>query len=149
MKHGLNGVNSFFVEIILVILFFALSVSVTLQLFLAANNRARQSSDLSIAVVKTENIAEQIGGLSSPDSIPKVLEDAQRTASGGAEHYRLTFDRDWNEVQADPHYVIDVALKRTPSGGGTLVSAEISVTRDSAGAQEKVYKLDSAKYLPE
>lgn len=147
MKHSQNSVNSFFVEIIIVILFFTISVSVTLQLFVAANNRAQQSSDLSTAVVKSEDIAEQVSGLSSADAIPKVLERATRTVSGGVEHYRLAFDRQWNEVHSDPRYVIDIALKKTLSAGGTLVSTDITVTK-TTGGEKPVYTLNSAKYLP-
>ena len=148
MKHNQNSGNSFFVEIILVILFFAISASVTLQLFLLANNRARQSSDLSTAVIKSEDIAEQLNGLSSADNLPKVLENATHTGSKGAEHYLLGFDRQWNEAATDPRYVIDVVLKKTPSAGGTLVSADITVTRKNKDKEEPVYTLNSAKYLP-
>lgn len=149
MKHGTHQINSFFVEIILVILFFAISVTVTLQLFVVANNRARESRDLSTAVIKAEDIAEQVKGLSAPDALPVALANAKQTgADGGAQHYRLTFDGQWNETQTDPSYIIEVTLKKSPAKSGTLVNADITVTRDKQNKEEQLLTLNSAKYLP-
>ncbi|MDF1494713.1 hypothetical protein [Caproiciproducens sp. CPB-2] len=146
MKRNAVQVNSFFVEIILVILFFAVSVTVTLQLFVQADNRARQSSDLSVAVIQAENIAEQVRSLSSPDQLPEALKTAKQENGGS---YRILYDRDWKQTDTDPRYVADVTLKKTPSGGGTMVSVSVSVSRRQNGGDNRIYSLSSAKYLPE
>ena len=148
MKNHRSNPNSFFIEIILVILFFTLSASVTLQLFVAANSRARQSSELSIAVLKSEDIAEQVKSITSVDSVPYALKNAAHTTSGGAEHYRLTFDRQWNETSSNPRYTLEVTLKKQASQSGTTVVADIAVSRIAAGSENSIYKLGSSKYLP-
>ena len=143
MKRISVQVNSFFIEIILVILFFAISVTVTLQLFVAANNRAQQSSDLSVAVIQAENIAEQVFSLSSPDQLPAALKTARQETDGT---YRIGYDKDWKQTSGDPRYVVNVSLKETPSAGGTMVGADIAVRRQNGG--KEIYRLSSAKYLP-
>lgn len=148
MKNGTSHIHSFFVEIILVLLFFSLSAAVTLRVFAAAGQRAQQSSELSVAVVRAEDIAEQLSGLSSPGALPKTLVSAQKTETGGTAHYRLFFDRKWVETTDDPRYVLDVALKQTPAAGGTRVDAAISVLRRNSGGESPVYTLNSAKYFP-
>ncbi|MGX8700862.1 hypothetical protein [Caproiciproducens sp.] len=146
MKRNAVQVNSFFVEIILVILFFAVSATVTLQLFVQADNRARQSSDLSVAVIQAENIAEQVRSLSSPDQLPEALKTAEQDNGGS---YRILYGRDWKQTDTDPRYVADVTLKKTPSAGGTMVSVSVSVSRRQSGGDKRIYSLSSAKYLPE
>lgn len=143
MKRISVQVNSFFIEIILVILFFAISVTVTLQLFVAANNRAQQSSDLSVAVIQAENIAEQVFSLSSPDQLPASLQTARQETDGT---YRIGYDKEWKQTDSDPRYVVNVALKKTPSAGGTMVGADITVRRQNGG--KEICRLSSAKYLP-
>lgn len=148
MKRGSNQINSFFVEIIIVILFFAISAAVTLQLFVAANNRAQQSSDLSVAVIKAQNIAEQIKGLSSSDELPEALKAAKHTSSGGTEQFQIDYDKQWNQIQSAPHYEIDVTLTKNTAESGVLVNADILVLRCKASGENKIFTLSSAKYLP-
>ncbi len=148
MKHRPVQINSFFIEMIIVILFFSISVVVTLQLFVAANNRAQQSSDLSAAVIKAENIAEQVKSLPTADALPKVLETANQSGSGDELLYTIGYDKEWNQTQSDPRYVIDVTMKKAKSDGGTMVSADISINRLHNKRTEDLYTLNSAKYLP-
>lgn len=147
MKHRSTQINSFFIEMIIVILFFAVSVTVTLQLFVAADNRAQHSSALSIAVIKAENIAEQVKSLSSEDALPKSLETAKQGSSGGGLCYTVGYDKQWNLTDTNPRYLVDVIMKKTKSDGGTLVLADISVNRVKNSGSEKLYTLSSAKYL--
>ncbi|MBW7572935.1 hypothetical protein [Caproiciproducens faecalis] len=146
MKRTSVPVNSFFVEMILVILFFAISVTVTLQLFVQANNRAHQSSDLSTAVIQAENIAEQVSALSSPDQLPEALKTAKQESGGS---YRLNYNQEWKPTASDPRYTVDVTLKKSPSEGGTMVTAKIAVSRIKNGGEDSLYSLRSAKYLPQ
>jgi Tfp pilus assembly protein PilV len=148
MKRSPSQMNSFFVEIIIVILFFAISVAVTLQLFVAANNRAQQSRDLSIAVIKAENIAEQVKSLPSAEAVPKVLQTAQRIGPGNGSGYRMGYDKQWNPTVSNPRYVIDVTLEKTKSKSGTMVVADISIHRMNNSGSKGIYTLSSAKYLP-
>lgn len=148
MKHSANSINSFFVEMILVILFFAVSASAVLQLFWSGSVRARESGDLSMAVIKSEDMAEQLQAASSPNSLTAVFGKAAHTSSGDADHYLLLYDRQWNPVSSSPAYVMDVSLKKSPSAAGVLYTAGISVARKTSSGEAPVYKLSTAKYLP-
>lgn len=147
MKRDSNQLNSFFIEIIIVILFFSISAAVTLQLFVAANNRAQQSSDLSVAVIKAQDIAEQFKGLSSLDELTEELKTAKRTSSGGTEHFLLEYDKQWNQAQGAPQYKIDIAVKKNTVESGVLVNADISVLRCKSSGENQIFTLNTAKYL--
>ena len=147
MKRDSNQINSFFIEIIIVILFFSISAAVTLQLFVAANNRAQQSSDLSVAVIKAQDIAEQIKGLSSLDELTETLKGAKHTSSGGTEHFLFNYDKQWNQTQSTPQYKIDIALTKSAVESGVLVHADILVSRCKPSGESQVFTLNTAKYL--
>ncbi len=148
MNRSSDTFNSFFIEMIIVILFFAISSAVTLRLFVAADSRANQSSDLSAAVIKAQDIAEQIQGISSPNELPPALRAAKRTNSGGTQHFQIGYDRQWNETSAAPRYAAEVSVAKTGSGSGVLVRADISVFRIESGGRKQIFALSPAKYLP-
>jgi hypothetical protein len=55
-----SGSAIFLMEFIVVILFFSLSVTVILQLFMAAHDKVEQSAEISAALLHAQNTAEQI-----------------------------------------------------------------------------------------
>ncbi len=148
MKRSDGSINSFFIEIIIVICFFAISAAVTLQLFAAANSRAQQSSDLSAAVVQAQDVAERLKGVSSAEEFAGTLQAAVSTFSDGTEHLRLDYDKAWNRTRSAPYYTVDVALTKDTAEGGTLLKADISVLRRKVSGDSKLYTLNTARYLP-
>lgn len=148
MKRTPIRINSFFIEMIIVIVFFTISVSVTLHLFVAANSRAQQSRDLNVAVIKAENIAEQVKALASPEALPPSLEAAAKSSLSGGVRYRIGYDKQWNVTKDDPYYTADVILEKTKSKSGTMVTADIAINRIKTGAKKDIYQLSTAKYLP-
>ena len=148
MKRDVSRVSGFFFEIILVICFFAVSAVVTLQLFAVAGSRARQSSDLSVAVIRAQDLAEKIQSFSSWEEFPQALKGARHTRSGKTEHFQMDYDEQWNQTQSSPCYRIDMALTQSAAESGTMVDADISVFRCKQGVENQIFTLSTAKYLP-
>ena len=148
MKRSDGSINSFFIEIIIVICFFAVSAAVTLQLFAAANSRAQQSSDLSAAVVQAQDAAERLKGVSSPEEFAGTLQAAISTSPDGTEHLRLDYDKAWNRTRSAPYYTVDIALTKDAEESGMLLKADISVLRRKTSGDNKLYTLNAARYLP-
>lgn len=149
MKSGIEHINSFFLEMILVLFFFSVSVVITLQLFVSASGRANQSRDLSAAILCAQNVAEQVKGLSSAEEVPELLKTAIHTKSGdGTDHYRVDYDKDWNRTAQKAHFSIDVSLKKSLSASGTMIDADIQVRRYQSGGDTTLFTLNPAKYLP-
>lgn len=145
MKIERNHTNSFFTELTLTVLFFAVSAMVILHLFAAASQTARQSGDLSGAVLQAQTIAEEVRGLSAPGELPASLQRAEKT---GANRYRLRFDQAWKPTAGQPYYTVDVTLRTENAPAGATVRAEICVSRERASAAAPLYTLHSSKYLP-
>ena len=149
MKSGTNHINSFFLEMILVILFFSVSVTVTAQLFVSAAARAGQSRDLSAALLQAQNLAEQVRGISSPDELPVMLSASSRQPKrGNSGVYRLEYDKNWRRTEKNPNFTVEVSLNKTGSGSGTLVEADIEVLRNQSGSASRLVSLHPAKYFP-
>lgn len=146
MKISQNHSNSFFVEITLTVLFFAISATVILQLFASASQTARQSRDLSGAVVQAQSIAEEVRGLSAANDLPASLKNARQT---GTQQYRLGFDKNWRQTAEPPYYVADISFQTGGEASGTMVSAEIRVSRVQSDSTNLIYTLHSSKYLPQ
>lgn len=143
MKSGSGHSNSFFLEMILVIFFFSISMTVTARLFVSAASRADQSSDLTAATVQAQNLAEQVRGISSPDELPAMLS----TVAGNNGTYQLGYDKNWNRTEKNPSFFIEVTMKETSSGPGTLVEADIEVRRSQPGSAAPLMSLHPAKYF--
>jgi type II secretory pathway pseudopilin PulG len=148
LKRSDGSINSFFIEIIIVICFFAVSAAVTLQLFAAANSRAQRSSDLSAAVVQAQDVAERMKGVSSPEELAQTLQAAKSISPDGTEHLRLDYDRAWNRIsQGTPFYTVEVVLTKDGAESGVLLRADISVFRRQATGESKLYTLSADRYF--
>ena len=149
MKRSPNRINSFFIEIVIVICFFSISAVVILQVFVAAGSRAQQSRDLGVAVIKAQDIAERIKGLSSPEELPELFQDEEIASPDGGDHFKIDYDGQWSRTRGAPRYTVEVALKKSAAESGVLVDAEISVFRRGPGGEKKIFALSTAKYLPD
>lgn len=143
-----SKVNPFFVEIILVILFFAVSVAVTLQLFVAAHGKAQQSTELNAAVMKAQTVAEDFAGATNSDQFLLLLPGSTKTGEkGGKSVYAVSYDKDWNETAQSPAYLVEVSLQQSNETAGTNLQAEIVVNKVFKNSEpKKIYELSAAHY---
>ena len=115
-------------ELILVILFFALSTSVVVRLIAAASSISNESSDHARALLAMETVAEQIKA--NPCGDGSVNECGVRS-----------FTVDYaDDLQVDCIVTGDPSPKN-----GTLYEIELNV----AGGDGEVYSLDSMRYVPD
>jgi len=145
-----SKVNPFFVEIILVILFFAISVAVTLQLFVAAHGKAQQSTELNAAVMKAQTVAENLEGVKSQDQLLLILPSSTKTdGKSGETVYTVSYDKDWKETSQPPCYLVEVSLKQADETSGTNLQAEIVVNKVSGknSGNKKIYALTTEHYV--
>lgn len=75
--------NSMLIELIIVILFFSISVSIIMQLFVAASERSKQSEAENLAVFYAEDIAERF--IASGEALDAFFADGWTQAGDGWE----------------------------------------------------------------
>ena len=131
--------NAFFIEIILVILFFALSMGVVIQVFMAAHSRSVLSGDISAALVKAQDTAEQFRALADPEQPLSFLESTSDKAT-------LTFDSSWQEADGEKAaFTLQADAAEEKTGAGILLSCVITVTRADGVT---LSRLIASRYVP-
>lgn len=140
---GINRVNSFLVEIIIVILFFSLSAAVTLQVFVTTHKKGEQSTNLNMAVVLTQQMTEQYranGEDCSWCSSPEIRE--------GATVYTVEYDEDWNPVSENGSFKLYFKVSVVSSdSAGTVYETVAEAVSAQGESEETVYRLPSRQYV--
>lgn len=110
MKNG-NRSNVLLVEILIAVLFFMLSATVLVRVFITARNLTVRSGVESAAIVEAQNVAESI---QAADDVDQALSDLNFTGMHGA----------WSKSFGD--FSILVMGEATDAGAGELWSGTVS-----------------------
>ncbi|MBE5777854.1 MAG: hypothetical protein E7331_00825 [Clostridiales bacterium] len=122
--------NTLLIELIIVLLFFALSQTVVVSMFAASHEKAEHSSLLSSALMYTEGVAERLSIEENPDTA--LLEMGY---AGGDGNYAYT----------DPQgFDVSVSLRREEKAAGEMIYATITAT----GNGSELVSLPVQRYLP-
>lgn len=121
--------RTFLTEFIIVILFFSLSIVVTLQLFLESHNQSELSKDTTIAYIKVQNIAEEIKIHS--DKLEEFLTLGNgwvKNEVDDGESYRRFYNNDWIiSTEQDAAYIMIAKLQYENQDSGKLLQIELMV----------------------
>jgi Tfp pilus assembly protein PilE len=131
--------RSFFIELILVILFFSISAMVVLQIFLKSHEISGQSAAKTGAVFAAESAIERVRASDSGDfSLFQQLPDADGSLT-------LGYDGDWRPVTENPVYLLTVTCAKSSREVGSMVT----ITAKAASAEgEEILTLTGQKYCP-
>lgn len=137
----LKGAKSglFLMELIVVILFFALSSAVCVQLFVRAHLISIKSSDLTMAVTKAQTAAECFKSSDGTEDALSSLLGARR--DGGA----LVVDYDGRWEQTAPG---DAVYRMVVEVGSRGAVASAGIRIEKQGQNEPVYQVSAQKYIP-
>jgi len=132
-----NRSNVLLVEILIAVLFFMLSATVLVRVFVTARNMTVRSGVESVAVTDAQNVAET---LYTAGDIDQTLQDMGFYSSHGA----------WSLDRGD--YTLYVAGQATPTDAGELWSGTVSAfykvrNPDQARAEdEELFSLACTRY---
>lgn len=153
------GNSVFMMEMIMVVFFFALSVSVCISMFVKADSMSRLAADINKAVTKAETIGEifKAGELEHYRNYPET----ERGKVRKTDSYLFGWDEEWNPSEASiperwvagtdwedfPAYYGSVRVSREKEGKGFLETAAIDImrTRD----MKSLYELEVSVYTCE
>lgn len=127
--NGVRKPNSMLIELVIVILFFSISASIILQLFVAAHDRTVQSSTDTAAVMISEDFAERYAASGLP--MEDFLAEDGFTLSDGAYEKELTVDTRplrmvvEGETESTATGALDVLSLTVHDGGRLAVSFPI------------------------
>ncbi len=139
-------VNSFFIEIIIVILFFSVSSAVIAEVFAKAYIEKNLNKMTSSAIITAESISEVYstnGNLNQ--TIEQVFSKDCASSSITANNYKIKLDKDlkWNGKSDD--IILNVSEAKKPNPQGMLSYLDIEfISRDKV-----IYELSSSAYIPD
>lgn len=127
--------NSMLIELLIVILFFSISVAIIMQLFVAASDRSKQSQADNLALLYAEDMAERL--MASEMAMEAYLQEAGWQQDG--DDYKMAFDADGrqllmvasNETEATAAGALDSMTLTVLDG--ERVSIALPVTRYAPG----------------
>lgn len=137
----------FLIEMIVVILVFALASAVCASLFVQARLTSRRSSQLTLAVTRCQNAVEHLRAAGDdPDAMAQVL-GASPVGDG---LFQVGYDADGQPVQPDQaRYLLTIATVRTPEDGLLHATVTMTETADPGGEPPPaIYSLKTTQYQP-
>ena len=117
-----SKVNVFILELTIVILTFALAGAIAVSLFANAHNVGQRASDITIAMMKTQSLAE---------SFKSQASFIDFTDLSGIRTWPLYFDKDW---QAIPTF----QSSTVPENASFSIEATVSTQKTDAGMMATV-----------
>lgn len=137
--------RAFLIEFIIVILFFSVSAIITLQLFLAANEKSQLSIDKTNACAKIQSVAEEIRVNT------EYLDSFFSSANGWENDTRY-----YNEAfalgnKADAKYILRADISEQQNSAGKLISVELVFWKagTAEAPEEELCRLTVKSYLPD
>lgn len=128
--------NLFFLELIIVILLFALTSTLLLSVFVKANTIRQKSKNQTYGMIAAQSVAETI----------KAAKEIDRT------QMTLYYDAEWHLVAAPEQgvFVIDVVSEEKSTGSGILLDIKLEVSKlDQSGkSEENIWQMSFKKYIP-
>ena len=146
MSHK-TKLNAFLVELVLVILFFALSCAVVVQLFASAHQTSMRSSRQTSALLQAQQLMESVQASDSPQGVLQVFSGFEQQPQQDGVRLAAVFDGDWNQLSAAGSYQVSCLLTREQGAAGELVTVQLEI-RDQTPNGAVLCSLGTSRYFP-
>ena len=137
-----SRMNTFFVEIIFVILFFSISVTVTLGLFSGAYQASVLSGEKNAAAIQAQTVAENWKRSGNWTEFEETIKLSEGSENG----YELLYDENWNPTSSPAVYRIKLETREESAEAGNIAYLSVLVSKDSG---EALFVLETARYISE
>ena len=125
-----SQLNTLLVEILIAVLFFALSATVVLDAFVIARSQSREAYVYNIALAQAQDVADSL----------YVGEDAEDVLAGAG------FARDGeNWSRENEEFTLSVTLSEEATAAGVMRVAQVRAERGG----KAIFALPCSRYLPE
>ena len=157
MKQGSSKSSLFLLEMIFVVLFFALIAAVYAQVFARAHKTGEDSRNLTEAVMVSRNLAEAFYADGADEAallslFPNARIDTPSPSSNSANTTLiLLYDDNWQEMQGEVTNDTRFSANLLISREAPFDLAEITVTdgKDSSGLARVLYSVSLKRYAPD
>ncbi len=138
-----KSVNSFFIEIIIVIFFFTISSAVIIQIFACAYQRNNQTDTLNTSILKTQTVCESFSSSGDINSALRGLFGESADTYLSDKSISIPINDKW-EVTPNGNFIFTVSLSQKPCPAGNMIMAKFTVIENS----KILYEATSSIYNP-
>jgi len=142
---NLKRPNTFLIEIIICLFFFAISASVALQFFAGAHTRQTLSYQKISASIEAQSVLEQFR-VKGEALFTEALSGAVVQNDGEKIQVRLFYDDEWKISSVPSSYLLDLDMQKDDRDAGTLYTIKAAVYRQND--ETVLFETLSAKYFP-
>lgn len=145
MKYAVR-IHPFFIEILFVIFFLAVSSVAVLQIYVATNTAAKKNTDTQFAMAAAQTAAETLHSVKSPADAERALGEKKTTEQG--EIFLTQYDENWTPVSSGGVYYAEKQLQSSQAEAGTITTLRISVYSEKNDDKKELFSLTSQRYFP-
>lgn len=145
MKNTIQT-HSFFIEIILVLFFLAVSSVAVLQIFFAANSTVTRNTETQYAMTAAQTAAETLYAMKTPQDLESSFGSGQQTKDGTV--FLSRFDKNWQPVSSGGAYYTEKRISVSTEQAGTLLTLDVSVYSQASSKHQELFSLTSQRYFP-
>ena len=142
--QNLKRPNTFLIEIIICLFFFAVSAGVSLQFFVGAHARQELSYQKVSASFETQSVLEQFRAKGEA-FFKEELSGADIQDDGNNIRIKLYYDDEWVPVSAPSAFVLDLDFEKSEQDAGTLYTIKAEVLRQDG--EVVLFETEAAKYF--
>lgn len=138
--------HSFFIEVILVLFFLAVSSVAVLQIFFVANTTVTRNKESQYAMTAAQTAAETLFAMKTPDDLKSSFGIGQPTEDGTV--FLSCYDKNWQPVSSDGVYYAEKHISSTDTQTGVLLTLDVSVYSQASSKKQELFTLTSQRYFP-
>ncbi len=139
-KAYIKPANLFFIELLIVLVFFGFSSAVILQLFASADNRQRNSDLTEKTLICAQSVAEAFSVSGSLSDTVKLVFGEDNSYTGNAV---LTLDDDMKAVDSGA-IILELTERNDSNEAGRLSYLDMKFIKN----EKEVYTLSCSAYIP-
>lgn len=126
--------NALLLEVLIVVLFFALASTVLIRVFVGARSMSLRAGCETEAMMEAQNLAEQLYIAGTPEGV-LTGEGFERTEEG------------WQKENEEAGYTLTVTLRAEDNAGsGLLRRGTVMAYTEQAGERRELLRLDCTRY---
>ncbi len=146
-KIANKHINSFFIEIIIVLLVFSIACVILVNVLSKSFLLNKKADDINISSVKASSFAEVFSANGDIEKSVGIVfgQEARKHAYNNKEKSILYFDKDWKISEDDFYYVVNLQQHNCEHSKG--ITYNVDVTIKSLSKEE--VSISACKYTPD
>lgn len=141
MKHT-TKIHPYFIEILFVILFLAISSVAVLQIHFATKTMANKNMDTQYAMATAQTAAELLYSVNTPEDATRAFAEDGAAQQGNV--FQTQYNKEWAPVSTGGIFTAEKRLNFTPTEAGTMATLSITIQKDKS----ELYTLTAKRYFP-